>query len=226
MESHDVLVVGDLQPDAPLGERRAHPVQIFGLSNGMDLLAVEADADEGLMVVEEQQSAQAVAARLDCDLRLIGTVADGAAGRVSCRPATCRVPRASGPPHRTRPAPAHPDPGEKVPLRSETASVEIVGQGKAGRAAAIARLSNRPRQITAERARPAVCGSIGSSKVWRPSAEFHSRGAGHPPMSAGPSTSEACPRDHQRALSVRTMGLWGQCSHGPSIDFDRAAMTM
>jgi hypothetical protein len=36
------------------------------------------------------------------------------------------------------------------------------------------------------------------------------------------------PRDHQGSavLTVRTSGLCGQCSQGPWIDFERAAITI
>jgi hypothetical protein len=38
----------------------------------------------------------------------------------------------------------------------------------------------------------------------------------------------ACPRDHHGSAVevVRTMGLWGQCSHGPWTERDRATMTI
>ena len=45
---------------------------------------------------------------------------------------------------------------------------------------------------------------------------------------SGPSTSVPCPFDHQRssAESARAIGLWGEFSQGPWIDFERAETIM
>ena len=58
---------------------------LLALHEGLHLAAVEAHADEGLVVVEEQQAAFGLAVEIDGNLRFIGPVADGAGQRRAVR---------------------------------------------------------------------------------------------------------------------------------------------
>ena len=48
-----VVVVGQPHANAPRGKGRSHPRQVFGEFEGLHLLAIETDADEGFGIVEQ-----------------------------------------------------------------------------------------------------------------------------------------------------------------------------
>lgn len=233
LEGDHVRVVGHAHAHRSSRARHACPWQFLGVLPGLDGVRGEAQADEGFRVVVLQQAGLDVAAiEFHRHLDLIGAVADLAdqrrtvGGRCARRGKDQRIAIA-------RDAFAFVRAGlVKAPLRAEAFGLEAARQRKAGGTTLpTGGLAQRFRQVATHRAEPAVIGPLDGFQQGLPAQCAKAilvAVIDHPPVAgrAFQQRGVATRPPGSSALSVRTSGLRGQCSHGPCTERERAAMTM